>query len=201
MRFPFRKRQEPVPETPAAALPTPPAAEQPGAAPLRVPRLREQATAADARTERIFRTVRADVSDLQARLEGVAGTPAEFADVDVEAVIASPEAAASLPPSLLVRGLLSARERESRLKRRLAKAESRSERLEAKLRASRQERAWLRGRLETLDEVIAALHANIEDLRLARDGAPPALAEPPAPLVIRPGLVDSGPALPAADEA
>ena len=50
--------------------------------------------------------------------------------------------------------------------------------LEAEVQSLRLSEAGLRGRLETVEDVIAALHNNLEDLRFARDHVSLAAEQP-----------------------
>ncbi|MGE5596615.1 MAG: hypothetical protein ACM3S1_11350, partial [Hyphomicrobiales bacterium] len=133
--------------------------------------LKTQLTGSDARAERLVRQVRSELEDLRQSITRIREIPEALTELDLAAVAADPDAAAALPPGLLVRALIEARERNNRLEKRIAKQRDRIERLEEKVRDLKQERAWLRGRMETFEDVIAALHANIEDLRLHRDSA------------------------------
>lgn len=145
--------------------------------------MKTQASGADARTERIARQLRAEIAELRAHVGATRDLPERFTTPDLDAIADDPETAAALPPALLVRALVEARDRNARLERRLAKQRGRIEKLEEKVRDLKQERAWLRGRMETFEDVIAALHDNIEDLRLFRDsvaGPGPQQALPPA---------------------
>ncbi|MCK9517626.1 MAG: hypothetical protein M0R74_01170 [Dehalococcoidia bacterium] len=177
---------EEPPAAPGARMPaTPPsmvAARLGGHGPMK-----SQATGSDARAERLVRQVRTEVDELRQALGRMRDTPGELTALDLEAVANDPDAAAALPPVLLVRALLEQRERNTRLEKKLAKQRDRIELLEDRVRDLKQERAWQRGRLSTLDDVIAALHANLSDLRLHRDGreleapsAPPIALDSPA---------------------
>lgn len=183
---------EPAPAPEAPAAPVAPSAAVPSS--LVLARLagghgpmKSQATGSDARAERLVRQVRGELDELRQAIGHIREVPEELTALDLEAVADDPEAAASLPPVLLVRALLEQRERNRRLEKRLAKQRGRIEQLEDRLRDLKQERAWQRGRLATLDEVIAALHANLADFRLQRDAheleAPlrPALDAPDEP--------------------
>jgi small-conductance mechanosensitive channel len=149
--------------------------------------MKSQATGSDARAERLVRQVRGELDELREAIGRIRGVPEELTALDLEAVADDPEAAATLPPVLLVRALLEQRERNRRLEKRLAKQRGRIEQLEDRVRDLKQERAWQRGRLTTLDDVIAALHANLTDFRLQRDTheveapARPALDAPDEP--------------------
>lgn len=132
-------------------------------------RLRSQYSAADARTDRLVRQMRDEVEDLRQSLEMRAEVPA--AEPDIAAILADPGAAADLPPAFLVRALQAANERHAELLAELEHARKRSSKLKAKLRKRRTKQAANDARFATLQDVIAALHANLEDLRLERDNA------------------------------
>ncbi len=166
----------------AAAPPAPQATTPPS---MRVPPMKGQATGSDARAERFYREVRAEVDDLRRTLSRVRELDEELTELDLDAVTANPEGAAALPPAVLVRALVESHRASGRLQRRLARSRDRVVRLENRIRDLKQERAYESGRLETLDRVIAALHANLEDLRLARDNEAPRVEAPPEPRVLR----------------
>lgn len=186
MRFRMRPSSTEAPPAPAAessnpvATPIPaPFASHPG---MHRP-MKTQMSGADVRTERFVRQVRGELDELRASISHMREIPEELTGLDLDAVAANPEAAATLPPALLVRALVESRDHARRLEKRVAKQRDKIERLEEKVRDLKQERAWVRGRQETLDEVIAALHANLQDLRAFR-----------APVQIEGG--DDAPALP-----
>ena len=164
----------PSPHTPQTAAPA-----------MRVPPMKGQATGNDARAERFYREVRAEVDDLRRTLSRVRELDEELTELDLDAVTSNPEGAAALPPAVLVRALVESHRANGRLRRRLEKSRVRAARLEDRIRDLKQERAYESGRLETLDRVIGALHANLEDLRLARDTETPRVEAPPEPRVLR----------------
>lgn len=84
-------------------------------------------------------------------------------------VVADPAAAERLPAPALVRTVLACDAENRTLRRRLRLRNQELEELRAGMAEHSIEDAEIRGRLRTLEEVIAALHANIEDLRLQRD--------------------------------
>lgn len=131
--------------------------------------LRGQASATDARAERLVRQVRQDVERLQAALDQLGAERDAMLEVDAAAVAADPEAAATLPPAVLVRALIAADADTRRLRSRLGKARTREQKLRAHLHRLEIEGAAATTRLETLEEVLAALHANLADLRLDRE--------------------------------
>jgi|GEM_PF-2105733 len=179
---------EPAPPADAApengAAPSPPAAEAPETNGTSLPpnltllerrlvggqaTMKGQASGTEARAERLVRQVQHEVAELREALEAVRSAPGGLTALDLDAVARDPEAAAKLPPALLVRALIELRERNMRLEQKLARRRERIRKLEERVRELKQERAWYRGRQQTLDEVIAALHANLQDLRLHRD--------------------------------
>lgn len=131
--------------------------------------MKTQVSGSEVRTERFVRQVRSEIDELRQSMAHIREFPNDLAGLDLAAVAANPDAAAALPPALLVRALVEAHDREARLERRARKQRDRIERLEEKVRSLKQERAYSRGRQATLEEVIAALHANLQDLRLFRD--------------------------------
>lgn len=173
---------DPVPvPLPAAAAPEPNAAVPPSIANrlAGVP-MRSQMSGGDVRAERLVSQVRSEVEGLRETIAALGAAPGDFNTLDLDAVVANPAAAALLPPATLVAAITGLHERNAKLARKNAKLEERLDSLEAKVRELKQDRAWARGRLDTLAEVIEALHANIEDLRHHRDntrsiapGAPP----------------------------
>ncbi len=206
---------EAAPEAPAApveppALPPAPSAVTPGPLPASVhtalpgagPQipLKGQSTATDARAERLVRAVRGEVEELRETLDQLASDRAEFLEADLAAIVADPEGAASLPAPVLVRALLMATERNDELEAAFERKARLASKLKAQLRDVRIEQASAKGRLETLEEVIAAMHANLEDLRSERElnrrlatpaNTPQQLRAAPEPLPApRPALVD-----------
>ncbi len=192
MKFPLRKSppsaaRDAAP-APAAPIPFPsghdeaaPAPE--GAAPALAarlaPALRSQATGADARAERHIRQLRKDVERLQATLDQLHADQSNLLHLDPCAAAEHPEAAAALPPPVLVRALVEAGRENQRLRKQLRKARRQRDRAIKRLRALERSAAARDSRLATLEEVIAALHANLQDLRYERALLRPA---PPAEL-------------------
>lgn len=133
-------------------------------------------------------------------LDQLASDRAEFLEADLAAIIADPQGAASLPAPVLIRALLMANEHNEALGNALDRKSRLASKLKEQLRDVRIDQASAKARMETLEEVISALHANLEDLRSERElsrrlGAPPNVPQPlrspaeplPAP---RPALVD-----------
>jgi hypothetical protein len=133
--------------------------------------LKSQLTGSDLRAERLVRAVRMDVEALRTALDALAAAGSDMTALDPDAVAADPAAAATLPAALLVRTVIRSHEANAQLLERLAAERARRRKREAKLRDLRLRHALLKGRTRTLDAVIAALHGNLEDLRLARGGA------------------------------
>ena len=131
--------------------------------------LRGQASGSDARAERLIRQIRSEVEDLRQTLDEMATAQEDMVALDLDAVVADREAAAALPPAILVRGLISAAERLASLSGEIANVNESVKRLERLNHELELEHSFNRGRLETLDEVIAALHGNLQDLRYERD--------------------------------
>ncbi|MCC6381050.1 MAG: hypothetical protein IT304_01000, partial [Dehalococcoidia bacterium] len=131
--------------------------------------LKSQATGSDLRAERLVRQVRGEVEELRRALRSLQDAPEQMTEIDVDAVAANPEGACALPPALLVRALVQMREQQARLERQNAGQRRKLEAARARARALKRERAFLRGRMQTFDEVLGALHANLVDLRAQRD--------------------------------
>jgi hypothetical protein len=161
---------------------------------------KDQASGTDARAERFFRQVRAEVDDLKKSITERKIVDHEFAELDAAAVAANPEAAALVPADVLVKTIIELHENGERLERRIAKLRGQNGRLRGRIRALKRDRAFERGRLETLDQVIEALHSNLGDLRLARDADSPRLEARQEPRVLRPEAL-AAEALPPAENA
>lgn len=168
--------RNPEPE-PVLAPPPPPALP---ALPFTMP-LKGQSTGADSRADRLVRQIRDEVDGMRQTLDELSTERGSMLEVDPASVMANPEAAASLPPAALVRALIASAERAHTLEARLAHEQKKASKLRASLRKVRTARAETRGRLDTLEEVIAALHANLEDLRGDRQNGRAIAATPPAP--------------------
>jgi hypothetical protein len=151
------------------------------ALPFNLP-LKSQFTGADSRADRLIRQLRGEVEAIRGSLDQYAAESAEMLEVDLAAVVADPAAAATLPAAALVRALISAAEKNERLRAENETRRRKGAHLRKELRAMRIAEAATNARVETLEEVIAALHANLEDLRAARDHGRAAL--PPAPAAI-----------------
>ncbi|MCC6386981.1 MAG: hypothetical protein IT302_06335 [Dehalococcoidia bacterium] len=147
--------------------------------------MRSQMSGGDVRAERLVKQVRGEVDELRATLATLTAGPGDLSTLDYDAVAANPAAAALLPPATLVAGITELHARNRRLARKNEKLEARLDALEAKVRDLKQDRAWARGRLDTLAEVIEALHANIEDLRHHRDNTRALTAPGIAPRALR----------------
>lgn len=171
---------EPAPAPAPAHAPVPPSI----ASRLAGSPMRSQLSGGDVRAERMVKQIRGEVEDLRGTLAALSAGPGDLETLDIDAVVASPSAAALLPPATLVAAITALHDRNRRLSRKNAKLEARLEALDAKVRDLKQDRAWARGRLDTLAEVIEALHANIEDLRHHRDNTR-AVTPPPAPRALR----------------
>lgn len=184
MRFPLRRQQQDevaeASDKPAAEpIPFPPPADAHAGSWEELLRtrtgpkvdlpLKGQMTGSDARAERLVRQVRQDVERLQATLTQLASEQSDLYEVDAEAVAANQEAALTLPPAVLVRALVEADAQNRSLKKRIAKGRTREQKLREKLQRMELEEASRASRLETLEEVLAALHGNLQDLRAERE--------------------------------
>ena len=147
--------------------------------------MRSQMSGGDVRAERLVKQVRGEVDELRTTLASLTAGPGDLSTLDYDAVAANPAAAALLPPATLVAAITELHGRNRKLARKSEKLEARLEALETKVRDLKQDRAWARGRLDTLAEVIEALHANIEDLRHHRDNTRALAAPAVAPRALR----------------
>ncbi|MEP7214757.1 MAG: hypothetical protein ABI782_00805 [Anaerolineaceae bacterium] len=174
----------PAAEPPPLAVPQPTVADPPPSPVVNIP-LRNQITGVDSRADRLVRQVRNEVEALKKTLDDIALDRDEMLELDLHALMADPEHALTLPPAVLVRALVESGEENGRLQTRASRQRQKAMKLTQKLRDLERDDAGRRARLETLEEVIAALHANLEDLRYERDHLP--LAAPAAPQALRPG--------------
>lgn len=131
--------------------------------------LRGQLSGSDARTERLVRQVRAEIDELRSLLDSSVEARDGLFALDYESIAGDPEAVASLPHETLVRSLLTAARRVLALEAEVEAQDADLANERAKADELKREMAWMRGRHESLSEVIGALHANLEDLRRARD--------------------------------
>lgn len=189
MRFPLRRQQteelahapepgvQPSPDPipfPAQAGPIDPNAgtwdellrHKPGPG---VPRMRGQMTSSDARAERLVRQVRTEVAALSKTLSSLAEEHDEMLEVDPASVAQNPEAALTLPPAVLVRAVMSAEAENRKLRKRAQKVQSRQRQLRERLHELQLSEAARASRLQTLEDVIGALHGNLQDLRQERE--------------------------------
>ena len=204
VRFPLRRQQdadllalrlkaqeaapEPIPFPPSASMPIDPHAGtwdelmRKSGSPAARERMRGQMTSGDARAERLVRQVRTEVAALQETLTALSQEHDEMLEVDPASVAGNPEAALTLPPAVLVRAVISAEAENTRLRKRARKVEARQRQLRERLRELQLSEAARASRLQTLEDVISALHGNLTDLRQEREylrqWAPPRLATP-----------------------
>ncbi|HET7738324.1 MAG TPA: hypothetical protein VFK32_07105 [Tepidiformaceae bacterium] len=179
LRMRSDRHLEAVPTPPSNTVPEiapDPALEPPPGLPSRT--LRAQLTGSDARTERLVRQVRAEIDDLRALLDTSVEARDGLYHLDYEAIVGDPAAVAALSHETLTRNLLTAARRVVDLELALEARQSDFEAQRTILEEMRRDESWMRGRYESLTEVIAALHGNLEDLRRSRDAmlgiAPPA---------------------------
>jgi len=152
---------DPAPPATEAAVPVPPADPLPF-------RQKSQLTGQDARAERLVLGVRSEVSELREYVSALRERAGEAFALDIESVIADPALAVTIPPRLFLDEILRQRERIHELDAALAALNAELQKAldadhDASLRLAVSE-----ARRETLGEVIAALHANLEDLRALR---------------------------------
>jgi hypothetical protein len=84
-------------------------------------------------------------------------------------ILADPAAAELLPPAELVAAVVACEHENRQLRQRLRARKRELAEMRSAMAAHVSDDAEIRGRLRTLEEVVAALHGNIEDLRLQRD--------------------------------
>ena len=155
-------------------------------APLFPNGFRSQATAGDARAERLVRSVRMEVADLKHAFDSWNETRDDMLDLDLDAVRENPAAAATLPPAALARALAAAAERIAELEQGIAERDRQTTALQGDLARLSEEHSFARGRMEMLQDVIAALHGNLEDLRYERRRHE-SLEPPPSRRALGPG--------------
>jgi hypothetical protein len=103
-------------------------------------------------------------------------------EVDPAAVAKNPEAALTLAPAVLVRAVIAAMVENRRLRKQSKKYSERQRALKERLHQLQIAEAARASRLQTLEDVIGALHGNLTDLRQEREflrqWAPPKLERP-----------------------
>ncbi len=186
MRFPLRRQQqdeveasEQSPAPSSEPIPFPPPADthagsweellRTRTAPKVDFPLKGQMTGSDARAERLVRQVRQDVERLQSTLTQLSNEQSDLYEVDAASVAANPDAALTLPPAVLVRALITSAEENRALRKRIGKGRTREQKLRESLHRMELEEASRKSRLDTLEEVLAALHGNLQDLRAERE--------------------------------
>ena len=120
-----------------------------------------------ARAERALSQVRHQIDELSTALGQLGPDQVELVRVSPQAIADNPAVAATLDPAILVASLVAAAETEASLEQQLADLQAEIEAGHLRLVQTEQAHAEERGRLQTLDQVIEALHANLEDLREA----------------------------------
>lgn len=173
--FPARSSE---PEAQAVPLDLPGPKQIEPALPFNLP-LKSQFSGADSRADRLIRQLRGEVEAIRGSLDQYAAESGDMLEVDLAAVVADPAAAALLPPAALVRALIAAAGENETLQAENNARRRKHAGLRKELRAMRLAEAASNARVETLEEVIAALHANLEDLRAARDHVRGTLPPPP----------------------
>jgi DNA-binding transcriptional MerR regulator len=176
----FKKRQQD--QTAPDAAPQPEGdlrtAQPNGAIPAQFRSMKRQLSSSDVRTDRLVRQLRDEIDGVRTLLDAFADDQEELLTVDPEAVASDPKAASSLPGPILVRTIIALEEERAQAVERASALEQDVESLAAQIIELRLSEAGLRGRLQTYDDVIAALHGNLEDLRYARDHSASIQAEP-----------------------
>jgi chromosome segregation ATPase len=191
----FKKRSQEPPAPAAPDIDVRSAQAATAAVPAQFRTMKRQLNSADARTDRLVRQLRDEIDGVRDLLDAFSDDQEELLTVDPAAVAEDPKAAASLPPVILVRTIIALESERAAAVERGAALEQNVETLAAQIIELRLSEAALRGRLQTFDDVIAALHNNLEDLRYARDHAGAIQAEP-ARLRLKPvpGAEDEPPA-------
>jgi hypothetical protein len=131
--------------------------------------LKGQASAYDARAERLVLGIRAEVEELRDAVAARQQVEEAVLRVDADALLHEPGLVGAVPPMLIARLVDDMRTRIGELEDALDSRSSDLEQLESEHAALERDYAGAQSRLDTLQEVIAALHANIQDLRAARD--------------------------------
>jgi len=131
--------------------------------------MRGQLSGSDARTERLVRQVRAEIDELRTLLDSSVEARDGLFQLDYEALAGDPAAVAALPHETLTRSLITAARRVLALEAEIESQDADIANERAKADEMRRELAWMRGRYESMTEIISALHGNLEDLRRARD--------------------------------
>jgi chromosome segregation ATPase len=144
-----------------------PVAAQPTVGQVRA--MKRQLTSSDVRTDRLVRQLREEIEGVRDILDEFAEDQEQLLLADAELIADDPKAAASLPGPLLVRTILALAEERDEAIANVSVAAAKARDLEESVNALRLTEASLRGRMETFEDVIAALHNNLEDLRFARD--------------------------------
>ena len=139
------------------------------AAPIPFRELKGQASAYDARAERLVLGIRAEVEELRDAVAARQQVEEAVLRVDADALLHEPGLVGAVPPMLIARLVDDMRTRIGELEDALESKSADLERSETQHAALERDYAGAQSRLETLQEVIAALHANIQDLRAARD--------------------------------
>ena len=110
-----------------------------------------------------------ELADLKQAMSGWNDDREDMVTVDLDSLRANPEAAAALPPATLVRALAEAADRIGALEREAITRDREEAALRERLAHLQEEYSYARGRLETLHEVVGALHGNLDDLRSDRE--------------------------------
>jgi DNA repair exonuclease SbcCD ATPase subunit len=131
--------------------------------------LKGQASAYDARAERLVLGIRAEVEELREAVTVRQHVEESVMRVDPAALLAEPALVGAVPPALLARLIDDMRAQIGELEDRLGQRSRELERLQSDHSDLQREYSAANSRLGTLQEVIAALHANLQDLRAARD--------------------------------
>jgi hypothetical protein len=130
--------------------------------------LKGQATTLDARAERLVKHVRTELDGIRETLDLIGAGQDEMLEVTPASVAENPTVAATLAPVVLVRSMITAHARQQDLEQQLAELTAQFVATKHELTTMREQHAGQGGRVATLDQVIAALHENLQDLRAER---------------------------------
>ncbi len=170
IRKPNEHLDEDVEVTPDQTRPAAPDAGAPadaGADPIPF-RQKAQSTAHDARAERLVMGLRSEMLELKDSIVGLRSRSSDLYSLDVDALAGDPAAATGLPHDMLVEALLAMRSELRQARETIRERDEALEALREEHRALQTEHAVANSRIETLGDVIGALHANLEDLRSVR---------------------------------
>ncbi len=130
--------------------------------------LKGQASTLDSRAELLVKHVRSELDGIRETLDLIGAGQDEMLEVTPASVAANPTVAATLAPVVPVRSMITAHSRQQELEQQLAELTAQFVATKHELSTMREQHAGQGGRVDTLDQVIAALHENLQDLRAER---------------------------------